>query len=137
MDALQMTPCWKMLPKCASSTLTVILRHFSSLLWPSLQPEEVCSIYTTICITNRLLHHAVCFYDLLTVLPMFIIIYCLWQPFNSGCHCIITFKLKKKCEIVGIYFCFNKFNVIYLWLYLVMFFFFFSSLESYVECWLW
>jgi hypothetical protein len=89
----------RMLPRCANSTLSVILRDSTSLLWPSLQLEAVCclclglNVIASITISDYIMQSASV--TLLTVLPMFIIIYSLRQPFSYGCRCIISFKPKK------------------------------------------
>lgn len=89
----------RMLPRCANSTLSVILRDSTSLLWPSLQLEAVCCLclgvnaIASITISDYIMQSASV--TLLTVLPMFNIIYSLRQPSSYGCHYIISFKPKK------------------------------------------
>jgi hypothetical protein len=104
----------RMLPKCVSSTWTVNRMCCTSLLWLSLLPEAVLQhlfILNTIIWTY---HQRSCvqyaFRSLLVMLPVFDIMYCLWESFGSGRH---------SCESLA---CVSALvsSMLYLWLYWFM-----------------
>jgi hypothetical protein len=98
----------RMLPKYVSSTLTVNLMCCTSLLWLSLLPEAVLQHLFTLHTIISIYHQSSCmqyaFRSPLVMLPVSDIMYCLWESFGSGHH---------SCDVIGIYFCFSKFNVIF------------------------